>query len=151
MECRDIIRRLPAYLDGELPPPTRVLVWTHLAICTLCRQEEKRLSDSWKRLGSLPMVEPSHDFKARFWARVRQESEVSFWERWFGLLPGLTPLVAGLAVWVLGVVSGVLLFGHRNPPSPTSAAVGIFSSRYPNHSVTNVYLQGPKVFEGGSL
>ena len=39
MNCRDVTKQLPAYLDGEISPSEKKLIQSHLAVCKNCQQE----------------------------------------------------------------------------------------------------------------
>ena len=73
MTCEKIQEMLPAYQDGELSAENEKAVKAHLEECAACQREEQLLPASWEMLGELKPIEPSPDFQARFWARVRQE------------------------------------------------------------------------------
>ena len=108
MALTHITEFLSAYLDNELDANTESRVKIHLAGCPECQKEERLLTASWNLLASVETVQPSPDFKVRFWERVRMEEEkeascLSF--------PRLVPVMAGMVgVWVAGVGLGSYLF-----------------------------------------
>lgn len=119
MQSPHVKELLSEYLDKVLDSETASRVKNHLAICSECQSEENSLMASWALLGSLEAIEPSPDFRVRFWERVRaeEEKEVS----WHSF-PRLIPLMAGvLGVWVVGVGLGSYLF-LRSPQAKLFAA-----------------------------
>lgn len=158
MDCERIQEELPAYQDKELPEPRMASIRSHLAGCANCRGEMKALTETWGLLGSLEPVQPSADFRARFWERIRQEAAQhrTLWERlalgrsptdWrppTGRFGGrFTPVLAGvMALWILGIAGGVLLFERRlaRGPDPGRTALEIFTSPYPPNSIEQIYL-----------
>ncbi len=73
--CSDHREDVVAYLDHELPPAARAALESHLATCEGCSLElelQRRLSEA---LASLPRLEPSGEFTARFWARLAREGK----------------------------------------------------------------------------
>ena len=153
MNCKDIHRLLSAYQDKEISPVEASALEAHLAGCQACATEHRRFSQAWDMLGSLASIAPSPDFKARFWERVREEEakpRLWDWLRWPRLVPALA---GGMALWVLGIGGGVLLFErHTAQAMPaTNTALRIFTAPYPPNSIEQVYLQGSPDVRGRRL
>lgn len=152
MNCETIQRELSAYQDGELKAIQMKSVEDHLAGCSSCRQELQRLTQVWNLLDALPTVQPSSDFRARFWEKVRQDEirkeNLWGWLQW----PRLAPVAGALAVWLLGITSGLFVFGNRThqSPTPTERSVSIFTAPYPQNSIEQVFLKGSPT-EGKNL
>lgn len=144
MNCKHAQLLLSAYQDKELSPVETSTLETHLKSCGACQSELQQVSRAWEMLGSLRTIEPSGNFKARFWDRVRQEeSKPGLWD-WI-TWPRLAPALAGvMAFWILGIGSSLFLFERHPVPSvrETSAALSIFTSSYPPNSIEQIYLQG---------
>jgi anti-sigma factor RsiW len=109
--CEAYNHELDAYLDGELDPRTSEVLQAHLPGCGACSAALGRRECLEHGLRSLPPVEPSPQFEARFWARLARAEERPSWrERWFRV-PRLA-WVAGGAALVLGLA---LLVSLRDP------------------------------------
>ena len=117
MDCKAIQDLLPAYQDQELASGEMAAVRTHLSGCPTCASELRLFSQSWDMLGTLETIQPSPDFRTRFWERVRQEetrSDLWDWIRW----PRLVPALAGfIGIWLVGISLGVATFMHSHPAS----------------------------------
>jgi anti-sigma factor RsiW len=121
---------LPAYLDNQLDAAAAGRVKSHVAMCPDCREEERMLAASWNLLGSLEAIEPSPDFRARFWEKVRREEEKSSRLSW----PRLVPAFAGfLGVWAAGAGLGMYLFAQTPPAGSVQ--------REPDSSLSAAYLK----------
>ncbi len=68
-DCRNIRGELSAYLDGELTPPQRTEVETHLASCAHCQRELVELKTLVTGVAALPKLQPT----PRFLAEVRRK------------------------------------------------------------------------------
>ena len=109
--CEAYNHELDAYLDGELDPSTSEVLQAHLPGCGACSAALGRRECLEHGLRSLPPVEPSPQFEARFWARVARAEEGTSWrERWLRV-PRLAWIVGGVA-FVLGLA---LLTSLREP------------------------------------
>jgi anti-sigma factor RsiW len=119
MASTHVTEFLSAYLDNALDAATASRVKTHLRTCPECRNEERLLAVSWSLLGSLEPVQPSPDFRARFWEKVRaEEDKKRSWLSW----PRLVPAFAGIVgVWLTGVGLGLYFF-MQEPPVPARRA-----------------------------
>jgi len=69
--CTRIIRKLSAYIDGELGAKDREAVKAHLASCASCAEELRRLAAVDPGLKLLPGAAPSPFFAARVAAAAR--------------------------------------------------------------------------------
>ena len=76
MKCKEVQKSLSVYQDGRLNPDQEISLKDHLSGCAACQKEERALSEVRSALKSLESVEPSPDFKARLWERIRQEEEL---------------------------------------------------------------------------
>ena len=121
MNCDHICEKLTAFLDGALTPSEAADVSAHLRVCTACHDEKLVLSKTWDMLAVLEPIEPSPDFRVRFWERVRQEEERKRSWLWW---PRLVPTLAGaLGLWVVGVGLGSSLFMRYHAPMVPSPAL----------------------------
>ena len=64
--CALLQRRLPEYLDGELPGFWQRLIKAHLAVCPGCRQELEALDQVVQALKAAPVADPGPEFWAEF-------------------------------------------------------------------------------------
>lgn len=145
MNCASVRELLPAFHDEELTLTEMEGIRSHLAGCSSCQRESNLLTKTWDMLGSLEPIQPSPNFRARFWEKVRQEEarreNLWGWLKW----PRLVPAAAGLmAIWFLGITSGLAVFGnrHQHPVTPTEQGVSIFTASYPQNSIEQVFLKG---------
>lgn len=138
MKCEEIKNLLPAYQDGELSPGKAEETRVHLTGCASCQKEEQLLSTTWDLLGSLEPIEPSPDFRARLWEKIRAEEERK--PRW-QLAPRYVYAFGFVAVWFFGVGIGSLVFlrspNVRSMSQPISSAPFQFTN---SSSIENVYL-----------
>jgi anti-sigma factor RsiW len=129
-DCRGIVDRLGAYVDGELTGRDRLVVSRHLSDCTSCDAE----ADALRRLGSAlraaaPVVDASEvrGLAAGVVSRVSAEQEQSWrarllttFEDWHWVMIG-TGSVLGTAACAL-LVASVLLFGPTPERTDSLAA-----------------------------
>jgi hypothetical protein len=102
MKCGDIKERLPAYVEGELPPGEAGDVKSHLDSCPACSRELEDIEKSMAMVRNLPEVEPPPFFARKIMAQVRAESapKKGLLERLFFPLHVKLPLEAAAAVLV---------------------------------------------------
>jgi len=117
MNCGHIVKKLVAYLDGNLTIAERRQMEAHLAICTACRERAAEFRSVWDVLDELPALEPSTVFDNRVRERVRQEPvRTGFWG-W--IVPSPRMAFAGTAlliasIWLSSFQPGRLAVTH--PP-----------------------------------
>jgi len=114
MKCENAMEALSARLDHVPDASQDAAVEKHLASCPNCREEARLLSDAWNMLGVLQPIQPSADFRARFWARVRREEAPAPWRLLWNQL--ILPVAGLAAVWFLGVTVGALALRNRALP-----------------------------------
>ncbi len=71
MKCKKVRKELTAYLDGELKDKKRRIISEHLEGCPDCKKEFIILSQQDELLGQMETIEPSVNFRAQFWQKVR--------------------------------------------------------------------------------
>jgi anti-sigma-K factor RskA len=74
MDCREIQKLVPVFLDGELEPSQQQRVETHLQTCAECRKEVQAVQKTWEMLGELDDIQPAPNYEARFWARISEQA-----------------------------------------------------------------------------
>ncbi len=74
MTCSEIESRLPAYLDGLLPPEEKDRIEGHLSACLLCGRALADLKKTAEILRNLEAVEAPPFFEEKIMARVREEA-----------------------------------------------------------------------------
>jgi len=144
MNCKNVVQALPDYLSHTLGETETVGVRAHLDLCPECREESRLLSASWDMLGLLEPVQPSADFRSRFWEKVRQEENTVLGRTGFFARFPLAPALAGfLVLWILGVAGGARLFDRRHETAtPLEIALNRFTSPYPQNSVELIFQEG---------
>jgi predicted anti-sigma-YlaC factor YlaD len=70
MECHEIKKLIPVFLDHELSDADDQQVKAHLLNCPDCQREARAIEKSWDLLGELKAVEPDPNYMARFWQSV---------------------------------------------------------------------------------
>ena len=70
MTCQKIKEKFPDFLIGDLSQKEMSSVQTHIASCTVCRQELESLSATWTKLGVLPEEQPSSSLRSRFYSML---------------------------------------------------------------------------------
>ncbi len=105
MTCKQVQRRLSAFMDGQLEATIARQVNEHLEVCPACAAELARLQKVWALLGTLPPVEAPPFFAARVLARARERRAGGI-----GRLAELLPARPLMPVAVsAGILAGVLI------------------------------------------
>ncbi|MDP2652492.1 MAG: zf-HC2 domain-containing protein [Candidatus Omnitrophota bacterium] len=73
MNCKNVKKMIPSYLDEDLKPAEREEVKNHLPSCESCRQEVLAYEKSWNVLKQWSAVEPDPGYISRFWTQLGQE------------------------------------------------------------------------------
>ncbi|MCX5835363.1 MAG: anti-sigma factor, partial [Deltaproteobacteria bacterium] len=132
MDCKRIEEKLPAYLEGALPPEEGKLIEGHVATCPNCRVALENLVKAGKLVRELEEAEPPPWLKQRIMARVREERErrEGFLRRLFYPLHIKIPatalatvLIAVFAVYVFRAVEPETTYLHQAPSEPTRIAL----------------------------
>ena len=81
MDCSEIKKLIPIYLDGELEADEHQRVQSHLDTCAECNKEAHAIQSAWEMAGELEDIQPDPTFKTRFWARVAEQTSwhEKFW------------------------------------------------------------------------
>lgn len=104
MKCPDVIDRLSAFIDGELPDAKRQAVERHLDECPACAAVHRRLAEAWALVAEAPRVAPRVDLWPRIEARLADARPVPGWRAWLSWNP--FPALATLAL-VAGLILGL--------------------------------------------
>ena len=70
MDCLEIKKLIPLYLDHELSDVDYQQVETHLQDCADCQAEARAIQQSWDLLGEIKAMEPDPNYMSRFWRSV---------------------------------------------------------------------------------
>ena len=73
MQCDEIKKLLPSFLDDELESEERTNIQVHLSSCVNCQNELKAYRRSWELLKQWPDVEPQLGYVSRFWTQLAHE------------------------------------------------------------------------------
>ncbi len=128
MTCEDREKKLPAFLEGELPPQESEELKAHLASCATCRSTLDNLKAADHLVRNLGEVEPPLWLKQRIMARVRDAhgQNESLWKKFFFPLHIKIPVQA-FAVIVITVLAiyiyrldepQIRMRGFPLPPTP---------------------------------
>ncbi len=127
MNCRKAQSWFGPFLDQGLAAGKAENLMAHLRSCPGCARAWKRYRTSLGARKDLEKIEPSADFEANLWRRIREDAPESSWRRtWRNLTAGATwPRMAGAAA-VASLVIGTLLVGgvlgpDDSPMSPSGA------------------------------
>ena len=130
MDCRRIEEKLPAYLEGALPPEEGKLVEGHVAACPNCRRVLEDLVKAEKLIRGLEEADPPPWLKQKIMAGVREERarREGFLRKLFYPLHIKIPatalatvLIAVFAVYVFRSVEPETRYLHQVPSEPASA------------------------------
>jgi len=75
MNCSDIEKQLPAYLEGDLSSVEMEELRDHLASCENCRKALEDLNKTGRLVHDLEEVSPPPRLKSQIMARVREEAD----------------------------------------------------------------------------
>ena len=108
MRCKKVKEKFSAFIDNELDREETSEIEQHLAECPRCNQEMKLLTQAWDALEVWEKTEPSDNFEARFWQRVRErEPRQSFFQK---ILKRLIPVPAmAMIILLVGLIGGTYL------------------------------------------
>jgi len=87
MDCSEIIKLIPIYLDGGLAADEHQRVQSHLDTCAECRREARAIQSAWEMIGELDDIQPDPNFQTRFWSRVANQT--SWQEKFFSDIKAL--------------------------------------------------------------
>lgn len=71
MKCNQVQKKMSAYLDNELTDKESRSIAEHLNQCPDCQKEYNLLDSQEKYLATLTQVEPSTNFRTKFWSRAK--------------------------------------------------------------------------------
>jgi hypothetical protein len=115
MKCRDIQKKLSAYLEGIVSSKEKEGVENHLSSCQTCRKAFEELKRTDALVKGLEQVEPPPWFTQKIMSRVRaeQESKKNIIQRLFYPLHIKVPIEAFATVLI--AVAAVYLFKANEP------------------------------------
>jgi len=115
MECKDIQKRLSAYIEKAVTPKQKAAIDAHLKQCKRCRQDLADLKRTVKYVQQLEEVEPPRWLAQRVMARVRAEAETkrTMWQRLF--LPAHIKLPLEAIAVVFVAVGAIYIFKTMQP------------------------------------
>ncbi|MBW2412386.1 MAG: zf-HC2 domain-containing protein [Deltaproteobacteria bacterium] len=87
MDCSEIKKRIPEFLDAQLDPDEHQRVQSHLETCTECGREARAIQRAWELVGELDDIQPDPNFETRFWARIAEQT--SWQDKFFGEIRAL--------------------------------------------------------------
>jgi hypothetical protein len=68
--CKEMKAYIACLENGQIGGRHAKAFNNHMKRCTTCRERLDQIKQVWDWLDALPVIEPSSDFKARFWMRV---------------------------------------------------------------------------------
>ncbi len=131
MTCQELDDRLDGWVDRSLPEEQRLEVQAHLAACSECREQERRLRRLLSHASALPRsVSPPRDL----WPGISRRIERGrVWSRgsWQPVLAVAAAVVAAL---------GAVVFWQQ-PPPPVHTVVVTSPAAGSSHSIRPASLQ----------
>lgn len=116
MRCKEVKRRLYAYLDNELNESQRAKIQQHLRQCSNCAREAQLLTRTSRALKIWRDVEPSDNFSATFWRKVAaQETTQPLHPGFLTRLIHIPLAVAIAAVLIIGILLGGIVGSYLLP------------------------------------
>lgn len=111
MDCREALKHLFDYVDGELVGSSKIEVESHFAICQGC-QRRIDFERNWKAMlkEKLSVSKAPSELKARIRVQIEEETGVS--QKRFALSTLFKPQLA-LAIAALVMILGIYFFGLR--------------------------------------
>lgn len=132
MECNDIMKRLDAWIDGELSVREAEKIIRHLKGCSACRLEAKRLQRLSEALDNLPsLTAPGGLYRRTMAAFKTAAGKPGLRQWWHELSMVMRSAVCGaaLAGLLCGAVLGSSLTTLVADPSTTNPYLALFTSR----------------------
>jgi len=145
MKCREVKRKLSAYMDGELDLHEKKMVETHLQSCAKCQHELKILKETWEEITNLPLPDPVPYFYTRLKVRM-EEREKKKRLNWVEqvLIPASAVAVIALGVFIGSTVSrnGNLQIANSSVEEELVSSLYLNSfDDFPNSSLGEVYIE----------
>ena len=112
MKCNDILKRLDAWVDRELPLGEAREVESHLEQCPACTREARILANLSRALDDLPRIRAPHTFSRQVRQAVHALAEppdLAQWWRHLTLAWRSAVCGAALAGLICGAVMGTSL------------------------------------------
>ncbi len=109
MNCHEVEKRLPLFLEPDLPEVQKSEIREHLSSCPACAEKARKLESTWRLLGQWPEAEPSPQFKQRVWVRIDEIEEKRRAKKWTFALGGWGWRVAWLPVGSLAAALLLIL------------------------------------------
>lgn len=106
MECKEVIRKLDAYLENRLNDIEAHKVEKHLERCVGCKKEYEELKEIFDILSSHPAVLPPEDFTSKVMSQIKprlKQDRINpmIMKKW-----GISFVAAGLLIFVLNTSFG---------------------------------------------
>jgi anti-sigma factor RsiW len=124
--CRNIIKKLSAYQDGEATTTEKAAIENHLSTCEVCRMKYEALLRTYRILRDLPEIEPAPGLSRQIVNRATQAQE-PFWVQIFGsafrsLPASIAMVILAAAGLLIGAIMGDFLTARQFHPSWESSA-----------------------------
>ncbi|MBI3889952.1 MAG: zf-HC2 domain-containing protein [Candidatus Wallbacteria bacterium] len=128
--CDNYRRRLPAHLEGVLPPADSLEVKGHIESCDSCRQAAEGWRLEAPRFGDVRMGQ-------EFWAPREREllgtlrPAPPFWRRWLDALVAPMPVPRVVALALVAALAWFAGAGRPASPPPANPAMGVSPAAAP--------------------
>jgi Predicted integral membrane protein (DUF2275)/Putative zinc-finger len=124
MNCEEVQKYLPDFLDESLDVECAAAIEDHLATCSLCNAEVASLAECQRLVSGLPLVEPPVNFTRRVMAEVREiPNPPRLWEWLFSSLRIKIPLQATALVLIAVFAAYIYQKEPLQNPAPPGTSV----------------------------
>ena len=116
MKCREVQKRLSAYLDCEIETNDRKWIDDHLQNCQQCQNHLRSIRNTWETIGILPDHKPVPYFYARLKTRMasqEKEEKLTWVDR--VLIPASSIVALALGLLVGNIVGRNGDFRYETP------------------------------------
>jgi hypothetical protein len=105
--CKDIIKKLSAFQDGEVNKAQKESIEFHLQNCRKCKKEFAAMMHTYQSIEKLPPIEPDPMFTQKVMARI---NNTSLLDHFLNNFSRPLPVPAAMtAMVIIGLLSGTLL------------------------------------------
>ncbi|OGS34465.1 MAG: hypothetical protein A2293_05620 [Elusimicrobia bacterium RIFOXYB2_FULL_49_7] len=143
MNCAAVARKLSSYIDNELSAGERQAVSEHITHCGRCAADIKQLEAQEVFLRQFRQVEPSSNFRARFWERVRNEQAAQTGrDAWWGNLAQRwipVPIVCSLLIVVFSAFTALSPLLYALPQDSRGRALQLTKNTFAGFGEKNVF------------
>lgn len=110
MDCLQAKKLISIYIDGQLDANQEAFLTTHLKQCPNCQKIYEEYLKTWESLSNFKPLEPSSNFNAIFWERVKQPEHKSWAGNRVFVFPALSPRLAYTLASIMIIIGLTFIF-----------------------------------------